>query len=94
MKIRLSELRQIVQEEIKNITEDQQQDQSSYDQIMSLINSEIGNTPESQKIANDILTAIQKKKVPNTLSMKSLAQDSNTPQTSPTQQTLSMKSIR
>lgn len=104
MKIRLSELRKIVREEIQALSKTPKDDKA-YQNIMSLISSALGNSPEAQKIGTDLSTAFKNKTPakppvstppsPSTLSMTSVAQQGQKQGTKlGTDQTISMRSVR
>lgn len=99
MKIRLSELRQLIREELDQIFEGTKEDEESYQKIMAMISTSLGDTPETKKLGSELHLAFQTKKkdIPSTLSMKSVAQPTQAPtepQGTKPGQTISMKSIR
>ena len=77
MKIRLSELRKIIREEISSIVNEGPEDDQAYEKIMAMITSALGDSPETKKMGSELHGAFQAKRTettPGTLSMKSIAQ--------------------
>lgn len=104
MKIRLSELRQLIREEIVSAVNEASEDDAAYQKIMGMITGALGDSPETQKLGADLQGAMRSKSatVPatssptptgQTLSMKSVASTTPKPVAKPGEETISMKSI-
>lgn len=97
MKIRLSELRQIIREEIESTREpvdETAEDDAQFQKIMSMITSTLGSTPAADKLGLDLKRAFAGKntqKNPTSLSMTSVARK---PTPSLPGDTISMRSTR
>ena len=96
MKLRLSELRQIIREELESasVVIESAEDEAQFQKIMAMITTSLGQTPEVDRLGADLKRAIagKKKDDPNTLSMTSIAKPQST---SPEPgQTISMRSIK
>ena len=97
MKIRQSTLRQIIREEISRIiNEGPEEDNASYEKIMAMITSALGDSPETKKMGSQLQGAFQTKKqdqVPGTMQMKSVARPPTAPPTPQSPNDITMNSI-
>jgi hypothetical protein len=105
MKIRLSELRQIVREEIARVVSEgsPEEDQAQYEKIMAMITGALGDSPETQKFGTELQGAFKSKvspSTPDTITMNSVAQQPSPTATTPskpatpTGPTIRMRSVR
>lgn len=62
MKIKISELRQLIREEITGIVEGPNEDDMAYQKIMQMITAALGDSPETKKMGSDLHGAFQTKK--------------------------------